>query len=216
MFLVEIILLKGFLMFKRKIITYRCDLSSWKDILKDEPCFILGNGPSLIDHNLNKLNNFFTIGVNRIIKVYCPTIIFWQDYNVLRDTSGPNYYPNFTTKKQDWSENANILLEPMNTGGNAIVLASILGCNPIILLGCDCCFRDSKTNFYGKNYDYLGHEKELCIKYLKKIHQFCDKDIINCSENSLWFKSDYDQTIISLMPKEKSQSYFYKKLIKKN
>jgi len=88
-----------------------CDLRQCKDRLKNEPCFVLGNGPSVKRSDLNKIDNFFSIGVNRIFKIYDPTILFWQDLNVWRDDasaiekspsmkvcatrSGPSYFYNF-------------------------------------------------------------------------------------------------------------------------
>ena len=41
-------------------------LASYKDILKGERCFIIGNGPSLNKTDVSKLQNEFTFGMNRI------------------------------------------------------------------------------------------------------------------------------------------------------
>ena len=41
-------------------------LERWRDQYKGQRCFVLGNGPSLRNTNLNKLSDDFTIGMNRI------------------------------------------------------------------------------------------------------------------------------------------------------
>lgn len=39
--------------------------NKWAGKLKDVPCFILGNGPSLNDQDLSQLEGLFTLGINR-------------------------------------------------------------------------------------------------------------------------------------------------------
>ena len=190
------------------------DLKNCKNRLKDEPCFVLGNGPSVSQRELSKIDKFFSIGVNRIFKIYHPTILFWQDQNVWRDggkivekspsvkvcakRAGPSYFYNFEFKDQEntWMSDNFEFFGPMNSGGNAIQLASFFGCNPIILLGFDCKCSRENTNFYGKNTDYWGKEFEWCVKHLEWIKSQCDKEIISCGENKVWDKSDWDEVII--------------------
>ncbi|MCH7764764.1 MAG: hypothetical protein IIB95_13695 [Candidatus Marinimicrobia bacterium] len=52
---------------------------NWTGKMKDIPVFLLGNAPSLNDVNLLLLNDYFTIGMNRIFFKYDPTILIWQD-----------------------------------------------------------------------------------------------------------------------------------------
>ena len=53
---------------------------SWISKMTDIPCFILGNAPSLNKiENLSILDDYFTVGINRIFYKYDPTILFWQD-----------------------------------------------------------------------------------------------------------------------------------------
>jgi len=47
-----------------------------------------------------------------------------------------------------------------NSSGSAIHFAYIMGCNPIILVGCDCCFKDDKKYFW-------QFEQEPIVKRLK-------------------------------------------------
>ncbi len=51
----------------------------WYMRMKDVPCFMLGNGPSLRKLDLSILDNYFTVGINRIFFKYDPTILIWQD-----------------------------------------------------------------------------------------------------------------------------------------
>ena len=60
-------------------------LKKWKNLCKDETVFILGNGLSISSYNLDLLKNYFTIGINRIIYVFDPTILFWQDITFWED-----------------------------------------------------------------------------------------------------------------------------------
>jgi len=50
-------------------------LRSWNNLLKGETVFILGNAPSIAHENLQLLNRYFTIGVNRIFYIYEPTVL---------------------------------------------------------------------------------------------------------------------------------------------
>lgn len=210
-----------------------CDLRKCKDRLKNEPCFVLGNGPSVKRSDLNKIDNFFSIGVNRIFKIYDPTILFWQDLNVWRDDtsaiekspsmkvcatrSGPSYFYNFNFEEDrgKWMADDFTFYGPMNSGGNAIQLACFLGCNPIILLGFDCKGKNGQTNFYGNNTDYWGKEFAWCERHLEWIKAKCDREIINCGENEVWQKSDWDETIIKNKEHMKGREQFLKLLGKK-
>lgn len=62
-------------------------MKNWKNILKDEPCFLLGCGPSLEVNHMHKLKGLFTIGINRIFLAYDPIILFWQDKMVWLERS---------------------------------------------------------------------------------------------------------------------------------
>src|SRR5690606_12616135 len=58
------------------------NVKSWHNALSGVPAFIIGNAPSLNKHNLSLLNDFFTIGINRVFSPYVnlePTILMWQD-----------------------------------------------------------------------------------------------------------------------------------------
>ena len=52
---------------------------NWIGRMKDIPCFLMGNAPSINNTNLSLLDDYFTIGINRIFLAYDPTILIWQD-----------------------------------------------------------------------------------------------------------------------------------------
>ena len=50
-------------------------IKQWVDRLPDVPAYIIGNGPSINDHNLLLLEDYLTIGVNRAFYLIEPTIL---------------------------------------------------------------------------------------------------------------------------------------------
>ena len=54
------------------------------NVLRGHPAFVLGNGPTL-PSDLTPLDGFFTVGVNRILYHYDPTVVMWFDANVVPD-----------------------------------------------------------------------------------------------------------------------------------
>jgi len=179
----------------------------WTKILENEPCFILGNGPSLIDENIHVLQDkYFTIGINSSCDLFDSTLLMWQDVEFFyskrkilpnlksilfcRDSSDPlNLAYHFTLSNGNFilPRNASILNGRGSSGPLAFELAYVLGCNPIVLLGFDCRHRDGKTDFYGINRFHKSHTMNSCKKGLKWIRdcQF-DRKVINCSDNSVF------------------------------
>jgi len=213
---------------------YKGSVKKWKNSLINTPCFILGNGPSLTDHNLNKLNNFFTIGINKAYKILDPTILMWQDqefwltdrYNIAKtecikfstqhgDPHGKyfNYFlqgGGFKLPKE-----VHTLHGFGATGPIAFQLAFILGCNPIILLGMDCQYRGEKTNFYGKNNFHKPSTLKNCNRGLRWIKSLeIDREVISCSDNLIFNNQNLDDIIKRFQSKEYvfSRDYFVKRL----
>jgi hypothetical protein len=184
------------------------DLTKWKKKLKRVPCFILGNAPSLSKHNLSLLDNYFTIGINRIFYVYDPTILVWQDlalwakekdkvkktkalkYCRIGSHPGNKKYYSFRLEGRDskMATDPSVLYGRGSSGAIAFQLAYTLRCDPIILVGMDCK-NDKKgnTDFYGKNPMHRSHTLPFCVKALRfiKAHQDSRK-IINCSKNKVF------------------------------
>lgn len=74
-------------------------LSKFKNIHKGKRAFILGNGPSLNDSNLNLLDNEYTFAVNSIYlkEEFQPSYYVVEDHHVARDNSKEisSYKPKF-------------------------------------------------------------------------------------------------------------------------
>lgn len=182
--------------------------SSWINKMKDVPVFLLGNAPSIEDENLSILNDYFTIGTNRIFFVYDPTILLWQDLALWiqekkrvmetraikfvresADTEGGYYGFKLEGKDARTPQSPNTLYGRGSSGSLLFQLAFVLGCNPIFLVGMDCKYRDgkSKTDFYGNNPMHKPHTLINCTKALKFIESNQNvRTIINCSDSAVF------------------------------
>ncbi len=179
-------------------------IRSWQNKLLNIPCFILGNGPSLTDHPIHLLEDYFTIGINRAFKVLDPTILLWQDVELFyterydlpklkaikycRDISDPIrsfYHFKILGNEYRLPKTSCALFGHGSSGPLAFQLAYVLGCNPIIILGYDCCYRDTKTDFYGINRYHSKYTLDNCrigLNWIKNSNS--GRQIINCSENT--------------------------------
>jgi hypothetical protein len=98
------------------------------------------------------------------------------NFKILRNSSKTKTYPN----------NSNLLHGRHVTGTFAFQLAMVMGCNPIVLLGIDCCYRNNKTNFWGVNKRHNKNSLPKCADGLSYIMPRCSQiDIINCSLNNV-------------------------------
>jgi hypothetical protein len=188
-------------------IRQRNSVKNWKDKLTGEPAFILGNGPSINDVDLTILSPFFTVGINRIFYAFDPTVLFWQDIElwysdrkkiletnaikVCRDGADPqNRFFHYKLEGNGYRipEHLNILFGRGSTGPLAVQFAYMLGCDPIILVGCDCKSRGHATDFYGRNRHHLPHTMANCRKGLQWIKDFITphRQVISCSNNDIF------------------------------
>lgn len=188
-------------------------LSQWKNIFKDIPCFLIGNGPSLFYQNTDLLENYFTIGINRAFPKIDPTVILWQDMalwsqekNKVQKLQALKYvrfgaggerdkkdYIFFQLKGKDsaMSGDPSILQGRGSSGPLAFQLGFMLGCSPIVLLGMDCAYEKDKngvekTDYYGKNPMHRSHTLPNCKRGLTFMKGYRNEvDIINCSTSSV-------------------------------
>jgi len=182
-------------------------VSHWKDAMKDVPCFIIGNGPSLKKIDLGILKPYFTIGINRAFLKIDPTVLIWQDLSLWMkekkavlatkalkycrlgaETKGNFYHFRLSGSKSKISDTPSILYGRGNSGPIAYQFAYAIGCNPIILVGIDCKYdKDGNTNFYGINPMHRGHTLKSCkegLKWMQSVDR--TKTIINCSKNKVF------------------------------
>ena len=187
------------------------DVANWIDKLSGVPCFLMGNAPSLNDVNTKILNDYFTIGINRIFFKHDPTILFWQDLalwtlenkqvlntkaiKVCREGACPakgNFYT-FKLKGREprLTGETGTLYGRGSSAPVAYQFAYALGCDPIILVGMDCAHGKvngkKRTDYYGDNPMHKPHTIPNCIKGLKFIrNNYAGRKIINCSRNTVF------------------------------
>lgn len=194
----------------------------WSNILKGRhPVFVLGNGPSIAKQNLSLLNNYFTIGINRIYFLFDPIILLWQDKEIYRDdgfnkiihSSSVKYcsqqancerlFESFKLKKDFYKFHMNpkILYGTGCSGGLGCQLAYAMGASSIILLGTDCCYnKKGMTNFYGKNQDHKHHTLKNFEKAMRWVKKESPIPVFNCSDTTFWEKMSLEQAINESKP----------------
>jgi hypothetical protein len=202
-------------------------LRDWSYRLSGHPAFILGNSPSINNYDLSLLNNYLTIGINRIFYIYDPTILIWQDkevwtrdkksilntksIKVCRSSADPqNKFVHFSLK-MGWfklTQNPEKLYGTGNTGALAIEFAVSLGCSSIVLLGTDCKYNGKKTDFYGSNPDHKPYTLKMCRDAIKWAKKKCPVPIYNCSTNDLWEKRSLEDVIRELNPPKLNREFF--------
>lgn len=181
--------------------------SQWAGRMEGIPCFLLGNAPSINKINLSLLDNYFTIGINRIFFVYDPTILIWQDLALWTqerkkiiatkaikycregsETQGGFYTFRLEGRESRLSHSTKKLYGRGSSGAITYQFAHALGCNPIILVGMDCKYdKKGSTDFYGDNPMHRKHTLPFCIKGLKFIRKNrAGRTIINCSKNKVF------------------------------
>ena len=210
----------------------------WAKVLQGEPCFILGNGPSILEHNVTLLTDrYFTLGINSSHKLIDSTMLLWQDVEFFyssrkvlpslkailfaRELSDPlNIAFHFSLQSGGFQlpKNLSVLHGMGATGPLAFQVAYTLGCNPIVLLGCDCKYQDGKTDFYGVNRFHKPHTLKTCKRGLKWIRD-CqnEREIINCSNNSVFGESRTLEEVLADFEDKyphRSRKYFLDKMIK--
>lgn len=202
-------------------------LEKWKNLLEGETVFILGNGPSIKDQPLHLLDDYFTIGINRIFYLYDPTILFWQDLNlwrsdkknilssksikVCRDHSDPQHnFINFNLKMNPSKFNytPNVLHGRGSSSMLASELAVSLGCSSIVFIGVDCQYDGTKTDFYGINKDHRKHTLKLCKNTMKWVFEKCPIPIYNCGDVTYWPKLRLEDVLDRINPNKHNREHF--------
>jgi len=218
-------------------------VKKWKSCLKNIPCFIIGNAPSLnkeLPEGSTILDDRFTIGINRsFLRIDC-TMLVWQDaslwylerkrvvkqksINLCRDRADPeNRFYHFKLSLTNWKlSNSPIQMYGRgNSGPIAYQLAYSLGCDPIVLVGMDCTYKKSKTNFYGKNPQHRSHTLISCksgLKWMRKcaLKHESKREIISCSRDKVFEnKKSLEETLEYIGDKGKGSREYFKNILLK-
>jgi len=203
----------------------RFPIEKWKNILDGEPVFILGNSPSIGNEDLSVLEDYFTIGINRIYMLFEPTILFWQDKGLYLDGGRERVdqlgcvkvcreqcdqerrYTNFRVKSGQYAfgKNPSVLQGHGCSAAIACQMAVAMGCGSIVLLGCDGEYINGKTDFYGKNTQHRSHTLRNFTRAYDFIKNSCPNQVINCSQNKRWPQQSLEQVIQDLNPSPKAK-----------
>jgi hypothetical protein len=176
-------------------------IREFRDRHKNDPCFIYGAGPSLRLIDIDPLKKYISISVNSgIVKAPFSNYFITDDIGVknwsyfisllpmlkcisfLYKEKLSNFASHLTNivwthhKEDKKLDRGDLLINARTSVGSAVHLAYIMGCNPIILLGVDCCYCDKNRYFW----QYLPiNEQPYRITrekvYSKPSHGFIDK-----------------------------------------
>lgn len=172
---------------------------------KGRRCFVIGGGASLRDFDFSLIENELTIGVNKIYRVFEPTILFFAD-RIMYDEIMPLkmksikvavdytnacfdgvYYVRSAGTKGVGMDIDN-LYTGNNSGFGALNLALVLGAEPIYLLGFDYIPIDGKyhvTDDWGKIQDSEFQDLLDTFKQeFQVISEHIDMKVINLSPKS--------------------------------
>ncbi|MDD5541254.1 MAG: hypothetical protein PHG61_11245 [Candidatus Marinimicrobia bacterium] len=194
-----------------------------KGAWKGHRCFIIGGGPTVLTHNLDRLAGELTIGVNRAYDVYYPSILCaldpqfyeWAEDGAFGIFSEMRYrsYPGtkaWARVRPDTSINASGIYNfylynwPVNNSGQAAInLAIELGASPIYLIGFD--LKGNPINFHdgyptGASSDVYDGFIESIERYVPEKAKEHGVEVINLSPDSaltIFPFADFDEVLDS-------------------
>jgi glycosyltransferase involved in cell wall biosynthesis len=203
-----------------------------KDCWKNEPCIVVGAGPSLKGFDFSRLKNIHSIGINHVIEDYSDFDWFlFLDQRFLKKTTydlkkykGKIFCQNtcfvhpgtdtvkFKTIKHRKEIDLDIAKGLYNgclSGLAALHLALISGANPIYLIGIDCGGGVYYDFHYKKDYTGATRSQERWQKYrgtanyFKKFSKWKNR-VINLSDisNIKIFKKKNISEVLVLNPKK--------------
>lgn len=203
------------------------DPTSWAGRMKGIPCFILGNAPSLNNIDLSLLDNYFTVGINRIFFKYDPTVLIWQDLALWvqekkkvknsraikycregAETTGGFYTFKLQGREPRLTPQPKILYGRGSSGSITYQFVRSLKCDPIILVGMDCANGkvDGKkvSDFYGNNPMHRPHTLPSCVKGLKFIKDNSKGiTLYNCSHTKVFPERLTIEEVVAKLPDRK-------------
>ncbi len=207
-------------------------ISSWSNRLFGEPVFIIGNGPSLLENDLSKITEYFTIGINRAYKVLLPKILMWQDESLYKDCyddirilpcakitratiDSEDVFTHFELKHGPFvfGSNPSVLHGGGSTAALAVQLGVSLGCSSLILLGCDCGYKNNMTDFYGLNKEHTSSTVPNFLAAMEWVSRECPIQVLNCGDAPCWPRVSLEEAIETSKPSSKTHLSWLSKLL---
>lgn len=163
---------------------------------RGQRCFVLGGGPSLADFDLSKLRDELTVGVNMAFLLN-PTVNLvtdlrfmqqlsedprWKEYKGLKlwlysgQRAWKNAFPDVTRvnecvreRKPAWSRTfGEGIYRGTNAGIAALNLATVLGADPVYLLGYDLAASNGKTaNWHSEYKEKWTQQDSVYLRYIQ-------------------------------------------------
>jgi hypothetical protein len=182
-----------------------------------QPVFILGCGWSLNEIDLEMLDPYTSIGVNRVVYAYHPTywmftdrplvkefgkeidlriinsqIICWE--NAKYNGDGVLTYSQSKVRKPERMEpEYNGLMFGNTTSYMALHLAYIMGADPIVFCGLDLCFVDGHGHFYDKP------EKMKHPNFKQRRQSRAKVEYIRPDGRKFWTRNDFQRMERNIM-----------------
>ena len=135
--------------------------------------------------NCHKL--LFKNKLEGLVDIFEPEKVVWYDH-----VAGHN--PDFNAKNLEGYSMSKDASQPIvaarTSAGSAVHLAYIMGCDPIVLLGCDSCFRNGKRYFW----QFPGERNAFRMSSPKPVYCRADRGSLNgkpvdqhcCDFNEYW------------------------------
>jgi len=194
-------------------------INSWAGRMRGEVAFIIGNGPSLLENDLRLIDDYFTIGINRAFKIILPKILIWQDESLYSDCyedivklpcakltkesiDPNNQFTHFALERGSFRFGGNpaILYGGGSTAALSIQLAVAMGFSSIVILGCDCGYKNGKTDFYGTNKNHTATTVDNFLAAMFWASRECPIPIVNCGDAPYWPRVGLDVAIGLVQP----------------
>jgi len=206
-------------------------IHSWAGRFVGETAFIIGNGPSLLENNISLIENYFTIGINRAFRVILPKILICQDESLYEDSySSIRVLPCAKVTKKDidnedvfthftlehghfcFGKDPGVLYGGGSTAALAIQMAVAMSFSSIVLLGCDCCYKENKTDFYGENKNHTISTIPNFLAAMDWVKKECPVEIFNCGDAPQWPRITLEDVIKKLSPSNKTHFDWLRKI----
>lgn len=206
-------------------------ISSWAGRMNGEVAFIVGNGPSLLENDLSLINNCFTIGINRAFRVILPKILIWQDESLYADCyedivklpcakitkesiDSKNQFTHFVLEHGSFKfgSNPSVMYGGGSTAALSVQLAVAMGFSSIVLLGCDCGYKNGKTDFYGTNKNHTITTVDNFLAAMDWVSRECPIPVINCGDAPFWPRVSLEAAVGLSQPSKKHHLEWLNKL----